>query len=311
MDPVTTTFPPIRTPSRTPAVKQSPLRQSLLRVLGFSIFFGALLLLLGGCAMFGPSVKNRQAASVVDYLYPAAQPPEATTPTITRLKLPLRVGIAFAPAANFAMRQIPQDQRSEMLARVKASFANQPFIAQIEAIPDAYLRPRGGFENLDQVARLFQLDVICLLSYDQMQYMDDNPLSLLYWTVVGAYVIPATKYSTHTMLDAAVFDVASRRLLFRAPGVSHINAHRAPAVASEYARESLGKGFDQALDQLIPALQTELDGFRARVKNDAMVKVESRPGYRGGGSLDVMGMVLLLMIAGAYAYSSTGSSRPR
>ncbi|HEX9390664.1 MAG TPA: rhombotarget lipoprotein [Usitatibacteraceae bacterium] len=276
-------------------------RISLPRILGFSALFGALL--LGGCALFGPSVKNRQAASVVDYLYPVAQPPEQATPAITRLRLPLRVGVAFAPSANAGMRQISQGERSEMLTRVKTAFADRPFIAQIEVIPEAYLQPRGGFENLDQVARLFQLDVICLLSYDQIQYMDDNPLSMLYWTVVGAYVIPATKYSTHTMLDAAVFDVGSRRLLFRAPGVSHINANRAPAVASEYARESLGKGFNQALDQLIPALQTELDGFRERVKNDAMVKVEPQPSYRGGGAPDLPGVLLLLMIAGLYAHA--------
>ncbi len=272
------------------------------RILGFSAFFTALLLLLGACSIFGPSVKNRQAASVVDYLYPAAQPPEPSAQPLARLKLPLRVGLAFAPQNG--MRQISSGERNEMLMRVKTAFADRPFIAQIEVIPEAYLRPRGGFENLDQVARMFQLDVICLMSYDQIQYMDDNPMSMLYWTVVGAYVIPATKYSTHTLLDAAVFDVASRRLLFRAPGVSHISANRPPAVASEYARESLGKGFGQALDHLIPALQTELDGFRERVKNDATVKVEPRPGYsgyRGGGGTDLLAIALLLMIAACYA----------
>ncbi len=277
---------------------------SILRILGFSVFFSLLLLVLGGCTVFGPSVKNRQAASVVDYLYPASQPPEPAAPAVARLKLPLRVGLAFAPQNG--MRQISSGERNEMLTRVKAAFADRPFIAQIEVIPEAYLRPRGGFENLDQVARMFQLDVVCLMSYDQIQYMDDNPLSMLYWTVVGAYVIPATKYSTHTLLDAAVFDVGSRRLLFRAPGVSHINANRPPAVASEYARESLGKGFEQALEQLIPALQTELDGFRERAKSDNMIKVESRPGYsgyRGGGAADLLVIILLSLIAGCYAHA--------
>jgi rhombotail lipoprotein len=102
------------------------------------------------------------------------------------------------------------------------------------------------------------------------------------------------------MLDAAVFDVESRRLLFRAPGVSEISAHRAPLVASEYARESLAAGFDQALAQLVPALQGELDRFRERVKNDAMVKVEARPGYRSGGAFDASALLLLLAIAAAF-----------
>lgn len=268
-----------------------------LRALALAIL---VLTALAGCSTLGHSVRNRQAASVVDYLYPAEQPPQATTESVTRLRLPLRVGIAFAPSGNPALRRVSEAQRNEMLTRVRASFVDRPFIAHIEVIPEAYLRPRGGFENLNQVAHLFQLDVVCLLSYDQIQYMDDNPLSLLYWTVVGAYVIPATKFSTHTLLDAAVFDVESRRLLFRAPGVSQISAHRAPLVASEYARESLANGFDQALAQLIPALQGELDLFRERVKNDALVKVESRPGYRSGGALDASGLLLLLSIAAAY-----------
>jgi rhombotail lipoprotein len=248
--------------------------------------------LLGGCASH--SVRKRQAASVVEYLYPASQPPQPLD-TITQLKLPVRVGIAFVPAGRVGVRHIPQAERSEMLSRVKASFADRPFIAQIEVIPDAYLRPAGGFDNLDQVARMFQLDVVCLLSYDQVQYADDNAAALLYWTIVGAYVIPATKFSTHTMLDAAVFDVRSRRLLFRAPGVSHSDARRAPLVASEYTRKSLGEGFDRALDAMIPALHGELDRFRERVRNgDAQVKVAYPAGARMVGALALVhGMVAL------------------
>lgn len=259
-------------------------------------------LVLGGCGTLGPRVGARQAASVVDYLYPASQPPQPSE-AVTRLKLPVRVGIAFVPAGRAGVRGIPESQRVEMLARVKASFEARPFIARIEVIPDAYLRAGGGFENLSQVARMFQLDVVCLLSYDQVQYRDDNAASLLYWTIVGAYVLPATKYSTHTLLDAAVFDVESRRLLFRAPGVSHVDGRRAPAAGSEYARESLGGGFNQALDQLVPALHAELDRFRERVKDgaDAMVKVERRGPMRSGGAPDPVGLLLLGAIALAYA----------
>ncbi|APV51007.1 rhombotarget lipoprotein [Betaproteobacteria bacterium GR16-43] len=261
------------------------------------------LAILGGCAGMYGQVRNRQAASVVEYLYPASQPVPASE-TVTRLKLPVRVGIAFVPAGRMGVKQIPEAERNAMLERVKASFAERPFISKIEVIPEAYLQPKGGFANLDQVARMFQLDVVCLLSYDQVQYADDNALSILYWTVVGAYVIPATKYSTHTLLDAAVFDVESRRLLFRAPGVSQADARLPPASSSNYTRQSLNKGFNDALDAMIPALHGELDRFRERVKNDPemMVKVEPRAGgVRTGGAIDLGALALLLGVGVAYA----------
>jgi rhombotail lipoprotein len=235
----------------------------------------------------------------VEYLYPASQPPKPTD-GVTRLKLPLRVGIAFVPAGRLAARGISEAERASMLERVKASFQDRPFISQIEVIPDAYLRPGGGFDNLDQVARMLQVDVVCLLSYDQVQYGEDNPAAILYWTIVGAYVIPATKYSTHTLLDAAVVDVQSRRLLFRAPGVSSIEGHRARLAASEFTRRSQENGFEQALDKLVPALHSELDKFKERAKNDATVQVEHRPGSRGG-SLDLLGLGLFVAVVGLYA----------
>jgi rhombotail lipoprotein len=261
------------------------------------LFMGLAVAALAGCASTG--VRNRQAASVVEYLYPASQPPQPTE-AIARLKLPARVGIAFAPAGRFGVR-LSAAERTAMLERVKASFADRPFISAIEVIPDAYLRPTGGFENLDQMARMFRVDIVCLLSYDQVQYAEDNMASILYWTIVGAYVIPATKFSTHTMLDAAVFDVQSRRLLFRAPGVSELAGHRARAASAEFSRVSLQDGFEQALGRMIPALHDELDRFKERVKNDATVQVEHRPGSRTGGSMDAWGLFLLLGLAGVYA----------
>lgn len=251
---------------------------------------------LAGCVGF--AVRNRQAASVVEYLYPASQPP---TPTeeVARLRLPVRVGIAFVPSGPMGAR-ISATQRAALMERVKASFADRPFIAGIEVIPDAYLRPKGGFENLDQVARMFDVDVVCLLSYDQVQYAESNAASVLYWTIVGAYVIPATRYSTHTLLDAAVFDVKSRRLLFRAPGASEIGGYRAPATAQAFQRETLEGGFDDAVGRMIPALQGELERFRERVKTDATVQVQHAPGSRGG-SLDWLALAGVGAIAAAYA----------
>ena len=43
---------------------------------------------------------------------------------------------------------------------------------------------------------MFGIDVIVLLSYDQVQFRDEGLLSLTYWTVVGAYTIPGEKNDT-------------------------------------------------------------------------------------------------------------------
>jgi rhombotail lipoprotein len=59
------------------------------------------LLSLGGCAsMFGNHTGTRQAGSIVDYLYPDAKEPPKLEPTVTRLRLPVRVGIAFVPGGG-------------------------------------------------------------------------------------------------------------------------------------------------------------------------------------------------------------------
>ncbi len=52
---------------------------------------------------------------------------------------------------------------------------------------------------------------ICCSHYDQVQFTGEGLLSLTYWTIVGAYLVPGEKNETKTMLDAAVFYIASRR----------------------------------------------------------------------------------------------------
>jgi len=60
------------------------------------------------------------------------------------------------------------------------------------------------------------------VSYDQVQFTDRNALSVLYRTIVGAYVIHGDQYDVQTLVDASVFDVRSRKLLFRALGMSQV-----------------------------------------------------------------------------------------
>ena len=67
---------------------------------------------------------------------------------------------------------------------------------------------------------MFGVDIMALVSYDQIHFTDSNAMAMLYWTIVGAYLVHGDEYDIKTLLDISVFDVASRKLLFRAPGVS-------------------------------------------------------------------------------------------
>jgi rhombotail lipoprotein len=260
----------------------------------------AALLALGGCgSMFGNRDGARQAGRVVDYLYPDAKEPPQMAPTVTRLRLPVRVGIAFAPGAGRGNG--PQEAaQAQLLERVKASFSQYDYIGSIEVIPAAYLRPRGGFANLDQVARMFNVDVIALVSYDQIRFNDTNRLAVLYWTVVGAYLIKGDQYDVQTMVDAAVFDVRSRKLLFRAPGTSQVKGASTLAGYSKEVRGAQTDGYAQAVEQMIPALQAQLAGFKERARSDPAIQVD-RSNYQGDGRRGAggFGWPAALLLAGA------------
>ena len=149
---------------------------------------GLLMLLAAvtGCAsMLGTPRSTKHAGSVVDYLYPDAKTAPQLQPEVTRLRPPVRVGVAFVPGSNFGVGQ-SEAEKTRLLAQVKDSFSKYAYIGSIEVIPSSYLRARGGFENLDQISRMFNVEVVALVSYDQIQFNDTNSLAIFYWTIVGA-----------------------------------------------------------------------------------------------------------------------------
>jgi rhombotail lipoprotein len=257
-------------------------------------------LAFSGCGSMVGHGGIRQAGSIVDYLYPDAKEAPALQPTVTRLRLPVRVGIAFVPGGGRTGGLVEPAQR-QLLERVKGAFTQYDYIGSIEVIPGTYLRARGGFDNLDQVARMFNVDVIALVSYDQVRFNDTSRLAVLYWTVVGAYVIKGDRYDVQTMVDAAVFDVRSRKLLFRAPGTSQVKGSSTMVGYGEKIRGAQADGFAQAVDQLIPNLQAELANFKERVKSDAGIQVEHKPGSRGAGGV---GWPFAIVLAGVAAWAT-------
>ena len=251
--------------------------------------------LITGCAGWNPGGKTHQSGSIVDYLYPEAKEPPQMQPSVTYLRPPVRVGIAFVPGSSWDSG-LPEPEKAKLLERVKTSFAQYDFIGNIELIPSQYLRPKGGFDNLEQVARMFNVEVMALLSYDQVQFDDSNALSVLYWTIIGAYIVHGDQYDIQTMLDASVFDVSSRKLLFRAPGTSQVKGSSSMTEFSEKARIARFEGYSQAATALIPQLQAELEGFKQRIKSDAGYRVEHKPGYSGGGNFGWLDILLALSL---------------
>jgi rhombotail lipoprotein len=258
-------------------------------------------LMLAGCSSlwdWGGGRRSGPSSSLVDYLYPGGEIPPQVEETIPYLQLPLRVGIAFVPGSAYG-DTISESTRMQLLERVKAEFVDRDYISHIEVIPETYLRSSKGITGMQQVARLYSLDVMALVSYDQVAVSEENPSGLLYWTIVGAYVIKATSNEVQTFVDTAVFDVSTAKLLFRAPG-AHAMSDRSTLVESqEVVRKSKDASFAAAMEQMTGNLAGELDRFQERVKEDSQVaRVEWQPGHGGGGAFGLLFLAALATMLG-------------
>ena len=266
----------------------------------------ALLLVLAlctGCAgMWGVS-SARRTTSIVEYLYPD-QKDAVAEQGIPVLSLPMRIGVAFVPE-SYGDGSLSEARKGALLEQVAAHFRGRDFIKSLEVIPSAYLTPKGGFANLDQLRTMYGIETVALVSYDQTQFTDEGVASLMYWTIVGAYLVSAEKNDTHTMVDAVVVHIPSRKMLFRAPGVSQIQGSSTPVELSKELRRDGEKGFDQAVIAMIGNLDQRLGAFRETVKNSPKeYQIVKAQGYSGSGAFGLPGALLLLtLIAGGAWWS--------
>lgn len=272
--------------------------------------------LLGGCAGFmALDSRQAQSSSLVDYLYPNGQRPDHRGDELPVIDLPARVGLAFVPSAKTPLGLTAGD-RERLLAEVRRSFSSQAFIGRIEIIPDVYLRPGGGFDNLDQLAALHGLDIIALVSWDQIVQSRETTRSMLYWTLVGAYVVEASRNEVVTFVDTAVMHVPSRSLLFRAPGQDQ-RGDRSTAISAGRVQEKLAiNSFDSAMDDMILALDQAMVDFNRRVRSEGQVRLVDRRSGRdwhqdngGAGSFSLLPLALLILLAGCRISSTSAGAR--
>ncbi|MFT6139862.1 MAG: rhombotail lipoprotein [Psychromonas sp.] len=263
-----------------------------------------------GCAGQQTSTKS----SVVDYLYPKELTIVAQ-PSIPTLNIPIKVGIAFVPEQSPRSRGIniwsgvvggsvlTEANKTNLLKKVADNFKKHDFVSDIEVIPSAYLTAGGGFTNLAQIKTMYGIDVIALVSYDQVQFTDQGLLSLTYWTLVGAYIVSGEKNDTSTLLDTAVYDIQSKSMLFRAPGTSNVKGRSTPINLSEELRRDSIKSFEDATINMVANLTVQLENFKDKIKqNPEQVNLVHREGYSGGGAMGPFETVIMMLLA-AVLYS--------
>lgn len=270
----------------------------------------ALALSLTGCVGPWNSRQRHEASSVVQFLYPHKDLP-FIQPEIPTLRLPLRVGVAFLPSTTGqGTSGFNEQQKTELLRRVSEQFRPLPFVQKIEIIPTTYLRPGGGFDNLDQLRALMGLDVVVLLAYDQIQTTTETEAALAYWTIVGAYIVPAQRNATSTLMEAVVYDIPSRSLLFRAPGTSTIQNHSTLIRTDQSLQQASVRSLVEASAQMTTHLADEIEHFKIRIKEDPQsVRIEHKPGYTGAGSLEGLFAALLLAALAGHRLWMTRATR--
>jgi len=251
---------------------------------GGNLFMSSFFYLLMAALISGCAGTTQHVTRTVDFLYPDIKEP-IVTPSIPVLTLPLRVGIAFVPGegggsfrngSGFRVNTfvLTEEKKMALMQAAADYFKKYSFIKDIVLIPSADLTHGGSFANLDQIRATRDVDVIALLSFDQVQFTDEGVASLTYWTLIGAYVVPGEKNETHTLLDAVVYDIKSRKMLFRAPGTSKVKNNSTPVNLTEQLRTDSDQGFDKAAKDMITNLDEQLARFREKVKeNPAEFKV--------------------------------------
>jgi rhombotail lipoprotein len=266
-----------------------------------STFFGsAAMLALTGCAnltCFSACQRHaHNSTSLVEFLYPNGTPPPQDSQP--ELHLPLRVGLTFLPSSGSeAQNGLDAAHKEALLREIRERFISRKFVAEIVVIPDYYLQGKRGFEGLEAVQRLYGVDLMALVSYDQVTHEDDNDWSLGYVTIVGAYFLKGTRHDVSTLIDLAVVDPATHQLVLRAGGVDSSHGNVTLVNENRRLREDSAKGFDAATSQMIEHFDSALTAFEADVREGkANVKIVSNHGRPsgGGGSMGWLSLLALL-----------------
>lgn len=246
------------------------------------------LLSICGLAVFvacRPVTTQRQS-SLLDYI---SRKEETPAPAQTaKIHSSLRVGVVFIPggSAKSTDRQmdqeigrvlVTQEQEAKLTAIIQEHLTGKPWISDCKVIPSTYLSLGGGFEDLEKVARMYGLDIMMLVSVNQVQFTDPKWYSWTYVTVVGAYTIKGEKNDTSTFVDGAVFHVPTRTLLFRAGGSNILKASSTMVQRGEQLRQNSIEGLTLAVQDLCAKLDLAATALQSEVRGGRRTDVQFVP----------------------------------
>ena len=262
------------------------------------------LLTIAGCTFAGHSSQSHNSSSLVSFLYPnGGQPPQQNA--IPELHVPLRVGLAFLPTQGaFGDTSLDAAHEEQLLERIRKKFSDRKFVSEIVIIPDYYLATSRGFEGLQGVQRLYNVDLMALVSYDQVTYTDDNKWSLGYLTIVGAYVVKGNTNDITTLVDLAVVDPKTRSLVLRAGGTDTHHQNSTMIDSQRDVRLASAASFDAATEQMIVHFDSALTAFQTDVhegRANVRVVAQSSTGTSGGGGGSIADTDLAVLAALLFA----------
>jgi rhombotail lipoprotein len=259
---------------------------------------------LSGCAALTPNCPTcnshaDRSSSLVSFLYPNGAAPKSDS--MPELPVPLRVGLAFLPAQSGSTTAgLSEAQKEQLLERIRRHFADRTFVSEIVIIPDYYLSGAKGFAGLEGIQRLYNVDLMALVSYDQVTYSGDRKYgSLAYLTIVGAFVVQGSEHDVTTLVDLAVVAPKTRSLVLRAGGTDTSHGTSTLIDRAKEERATDAAGYSKATDAMIAHFDTALTKFESDVKaGTAQVRLANRDGTprSGGGALDGAGLLLLAVL---------------
>lgn len=252
-------------------------------------------LCLTGCASLGLDQKRHiKSTSLISFLYPDKDFPSENS--MPHLQLPLNVGLAFIPPTS-GSAEPTQAFQQQLLSQVKSEFSDKDYINKIVIIPSMYLKHGRNAIELEYLKQMFQIDVIALVSYDQITRRADNLKSLTYFTVLGAFIFKGSEFDTSTLLDLAMVDIDTKVILLRAAGVANARDDFKESHVNKKYHQLTRKNFNTAIGALSDNLKLAVNQFEFDLKHkpkESQIKVSSKPGY--DMSID-LGMLLLLIFA--------------
>jgi rhombotail lipoprotein len=239
----------------------------------YLLYIISLMIFLGGCTHNWAEIYHSESqrvvsASLMDYLQDKPNKlPKYSTPRFWQNDAPTRrsretlqasaIGIAFVPG-NYAMPGMSEARKVELMHQVKREFEQVYSGTTIQVIPQTLIRSRGGFSNLSQVGKTYQLQYIALISFDQTLHAEDNELATLNWTGVGAMLLPGSQFQTETLVDISMFQLKDQRLLLHATGTDDQESASSLFSSVREIRRIRYHSFQRAFERLLNNLTHEL-----------------------------------------------------